>query len=128
MIEAIREHRVFTPHQRRDRADIRHVTRREQERARQAHELRQRSFQIVMRRRVSGDQVRRTRADAEKSRAFACRDNQSRVGGESQIIVAAERDDLAPIDYDVRALRTGKHWDYRYTGSAVKKHASANLS
>jgi hypothetical protein len=105
MIEFVGEHAVVPPDERGDYAEISHVTGREQQGARQLHELRERLLQLVMGRRVPEYQMRRTGADPAGTRALAGRRDQARIGRKPQIIVAAKRDDVAAIDHHVRGLR-----------------------
>ena len=109
MIEPVGEHRVAASGERGHDAEVRHVAGREQQRARQVHESRQRRLERVVRRGVAEDQVRSTRAHAVTLRALARRRGEPRIRGESQVVIAAKRHDCAAIDHDVRALRRLQH-------------------
>ena len=58
-----------------------------------------------MRREVAADEVRGAGAHAPARRAVARGRDDVRVIGEAEIIVARERQELAAVDDDVRALR-----------------------
>jgi len=105
VIELVGKYRVVAPGKRGHDADVRHVAGRKQQRARQPHEPRERLFQRVMRGSVTEYQVRCARADAVTLGAFAHGGGETRVCGESQVIIAAEGDDLAAVDHRARALR-----------------------
>jgi len=54
---------------------------------------------------MSGDQMRSARADAIPCSAFGRCGYEARIRRESEIIIAAECDYLAAVDYDVCVLR-----------------------
>src|SRR6187549_2150514 len=54
-------------------------------------------------------QMRCTRAYAIGARAFARGGNEPRIGGEPEVIVAAESDVVAAVDHDAGALRAFEH-------------------
>ncbi|MNG03194.1 hypothetical protein D3C84_862630 [compost metagenome] len=57
MIEPVFEHRITLPHQRRDRAEVGHVTGGEQQRARATGQVGQRFFQGMVRGAMADDQM-----------------------------------------------------------------------
>jgi hypothetical protein len=54
---------------------------------------------------MPGDEVRSARAHAVRLRGALRRGDQARVGGEAEIVVAAEVQQLAAVDAQPRALR-----------------------
>ena len=90
MIELVGEHFVVAPAQRRDHADIRHVTGREQQRARIADEVARAPLRALVGAIVAVEQMRGACADAEARGAFTGRLDHSRIGREPEIIVGGE--------------------------------------
>src|SRR3954471_20211034 len=105
MIQFVRKNVVVTTDQRSDYAEVRHITGREQQRAGQLHELRERCFEPVMRGRVTENQVGRSGADAVGARAITGRGNQAWISRKPEIIVAAKRHIVMTIHGYSRALR-----------------------
>ena len=105
MVELVGKHRIAAPDQRGDDAEVGHVAGGKQQRARQAARIRASAvFERVMRRAVAEDQMRGAGADAVARGAFAAAAAPDRgSAGEAEIIVAAERDELAAVDRDMRA-------------------------
>ncbi len=54
---------------------------------------------------MAGDQMRRARADAARIERGVRGGNQRGIGGEAEVVVAAEGNDALAVDRDVRALR-----------------------
>src|SRR3972149_5768641 len=88
MIEPVRKHRVAAPDERGDHTNVRHITGRKLERARQGDKARKRFLQRVVRFTMAEDQVRSAGADAVACATFLCRSYQSRMIGEPEIVVA----------------------------------------
>ena len=58
---------------------------------------------------VAGDEMRRARADAARIERGVRGGNQRRIGGQTEVVVAAEGNDVLAVDRDVHALRTVEH-------------------
>ena len=109
VVQPVGEHRVLAPDQRRHGADVGEVAGGKQQRARQADERREPLLQLVVRRRVAQYQVGCAGADAVARRALARGLDQPRMGGEPEIVVAAECDIVTAVHRDARALRRPQH-------------------
>src|SRR5258705_3132385 len=89
--------------------EVRHVAGREHQRARQLNEACEGRFEAVVGRRVAEYQMRRAGADSVRACAGACGRYQPRIGGQTQIVIAAKCDIVAAVDDDTRALRALQH-------------------
>ena len=105
MIEPVGEQRIVAPGKRRDHADVGHVAARKQQGARQADEAGQRLLQRMVRRAVPQHQMRGAGAHAVARDAFLCRLRDPGIGRQTQIVVAAKCDELAPLQAHARRLR-----------------------
>ena len=109
MIEAIFEDHVVTIGQRADHPEIRHVTGGKQQRAFGAGKVRQFFFEGVMRATVATDQVRGTGAHAVTFGTGVEGGKHAGVVRQSQIVVAAERQQGFVADAHLRPLRRFQH-------------------
>ena len=108
MIEPVGEDRVAAAGERRQDREVGEIARRKRERPRagaRRDERREFRFERRVRGAMAGDEMRCARADAPARRRVARRRDQRRMVREAEVIVARERDDLAPVDDDARTLR-----------------------
>jgi hypothetical protein len=105
VIEPVLEHVITASHQHGCHGQVRHVAGRKQQGTRTRNELRQFLFQRVVFGVVAAHKVRRAAAYPPSARSRAeCRDDAWMIG-ETEVVVAAERDTLAPCDRDTHATR-----------------------
>ena len=104
MIKAVGKHRVAAPHQGRHHTQVGHIAGREKQGARQRDKCRQRLLQLVMGGGMPEDQMRGTSPHAIAMDALDHSVAQTRIGGQSQIVVAAKRNQLATVNGGLRLL------------------------
>jgi hypothetical protein len=97
VIETILEHGVAAVGQRAGDAKVRHVTRGEQQRSLASREFRERFLECVVFAMMAGDQVGRTAAYPVVGSGLREGLCDSRVLGESQVVVGAEHQRLASV-------------------------------
>ena len=98
VVELVGEDRVVAPEQRGEHAEVGHVAGGKQQRRAGWPTNAQAPLERRVRRSVAGDQVRRAGADAVALGAFAQRGDDARIGGEAEIVVAAEGRRRAAVD------------------------------
>jgi len=103
VVELVREHGVAAPDQRHDDAQVGHVTGREQQRTGKAGERGEFFFKFLVRREMAADQMRGAAADTPFFRPGAGGFDQFGIVGQPEVVVAAEADQVAPVDAGQRA-------------------------
>ncbi|MNN58801.1 hypothetical protein D3C81_1738690 [compost metagenome] len=105
MVEAVLQHRIALPHQRRQGTEVGHVAGGKQQRARPAGEFGQRLLHFMVRGAVADHQVRSASAYAPAFSTGAPGGDHFGVIGQAQVVVAAKSQQRLPIDHHLRPLR-----------------------
>ncbi|MNI42459.1 hypothetical protein D3C73_967560 [compost metagenome] len=105
MVEAVLQHRIALPHQRRDGPEVGHVAGRKQQGTRATGQFGQRLFDLMMRRAVADHQMRGSATDTPTLGAGLPGGNHLRVVGQAQVVITAESQQRLAVDHYVRPLR-----------------------
>ena len=109
MVEAVLEDVIALTEQGAERADIRRITAAEEQRTRSAGEISQRRFEFLMGSGMAGDQVRGTAAHTPAVHTGLEGSADARIGGETEIVVAAEVEQPPAVDQQLAAGRRLDH-------------------
>jgi hypothetical protein len=107
VVELVAEHDVALTGERADDAEVRQVTRAEQQRALGALELGQRLLEAPVHGHRARDEPRRARPDAPAHRRLGRRLTHARVIGQPEVVVRAEQQDGLAVEHDPGTLGPG---------------------
>ena len=105
MIQPVGEYLTMAAHQSGDNGQIGHITGGKQQGGRQADKAGKAVFKLMMRDVMTTDQMRRASAypHVRQGLRYCCR--QLRMIRQTQVIITAKRQQLAPIQFDLNPLR-----------------------